>query len=157
MKSTGEWGEFFPSSISPFAYNETVAFEYFPLTKEEALSKGYKWKDEDEQSQYQGMSYSVPDRIEDVNNDICDAVLTCEQTGKPFKVLPVELEFYRKMKLSIPKKCPDQRHFDRLSECQPRTLWDRSCMKCGVDVQTIYSTNSSETIYCSNCYLDIVN
>ena len=37
MKKTGEWGEFFPASISPFGYNETVAQEYFPLTREEAL------------------------------------------------------------------------------------------------------------------------
>lgn len=34
MKKTNEWGEFFPSSISPFGYNETVAQEYFPITKE---------------------------------------------------------------------------------------------------------------------------
>ena len=31
MKKTGEWGEFFPSSISPFGYNETVAMEYYPI------------------------------------------------------------------------------------------------------------------------------
>ncbi len=33
-----EWGEFFPSSLSPFGYNETVAMEYFPLTREQVLS-----------------------------------------------------------------------------------------------------------------------
>lgn len=45
MKKTGEWGEFFPISISPFAYNETAAQDYYPLTKEEAFKKGYKWKE----------------------------------------------------------------------------------------------------------------
>ncbi|HEY5713828.1 MAG TPA: hypothetical protein VIT68_00580, partial [Candidatus Gracilibacteria bacterium] len=40
MKETREWGEFFPISLSPFAYNETVAQEYFPLSKEEALVRG---------------------------------------------------------------------------------------------------------------------
>jgi hypothetical protein len=39
MKSTREWSEFFPIEISPFTYNETVAQEYFPLTKAEVLSK----------------------------------------------------------------------------------------------------------------------
>ncbi len=34
----GEWWEFFPSSLSPFGYNETVAQEYFPLTREEVLN-----------------------------------------------------------------------------------------------------------------------
>jgi hypothetical protein len=32
-----EWGEFFPTSLSPFGYNETVAQEYFPMMREEAL------------------------------------------------------------------------------------------------------------------------
>ncbi|MBU6389860.1 hypothetical protein KGQ71_05100, partial [Patescibacteria group bacterium] len=35
MQATGEWGEYFPMSISPFAYNETLAQDNFPLTKEE--------------------------------------------------------------------------------------------------------------------------
>ena len=41
-----EWGEFFPSSMSPFSYNETIAQEHFPLAREEALKRGYAWRDE---------------------------------------------------------------------------------------------------------------
>lgn len=37
MRKTGEWGEFFAPSLSPFGYNETIATEYFPLSKEEAI------------------------------------------------------------------------------------------------------------------------
>ena len=36
MKSNKEWWEFFPSNISPFWYNETVAQEFYPLEKSEA-------------------------------------------------------------------------------------------------------------------------
>ena len=32
MQDTGERGEFFHPSLSPFGYNETVAQEYYPLT-----------------------------------------------------------------------------------------------------------------------------
>ena len=36
------YGEFFPTEMSPFAYNETTAQELFPtMTKEEAIEKGY--------------------------------------------------------------------------------------------------------------------
>ena len=45
MRETDEWGEFFPASISPFGYNETVAQEHFPLTRTEALAKGFNWSD----------------------------------------------------------------------------------------------------------------
>ncbi len=39
MQTTGERGEYFPSSVSTFGYNETVANEYYPLDKEEALKQ----------------------------------------------------------------------------------------------------------------------
>ena len=39
MMADGEWGEFFPASMSPFGYNETVVQEYFPLSREEVLKK----------------------------------------------------------------------------------------------------------------------
>ena len=39
MMKTGEWGEFFPASLSPFGYNETVAQEYFPLSRKEVLGE----------------------------------------------------------------------------------------------------------------------
>lgn len=41
MKSTGEWGEFFPHQLSPYAYNETIAQEYFPLNPE--ISRKQEW------------------------------------------------------------------------------------------------------------------
>jgi len=37
MKQDWEWWEFFPSSMSPFWYNETVAQEYFPISRDVAL------------------------------------------------------------------------------------------------------------------------
>ncbi len=40
-----KYGEFYPPELSPWSYNETLAQEYFPLTKEEAISLGYRWKD----------------------------------------------------------------------------------------------------------------
>lgn len=40
MKETREWGEFFPMSLSPYKYSETVASEYFP--KEEGKRGGKK-------------------------------------------------------------------------------------------------------------------
>jgi len=37
IEGESEWWEFFPSSISPFWYNETIAMDYFPITKNEIL------------------------------------------------------------------------------------------------------------------------
>ncbi|NUJ98008.1 hypothetical protein HGA92_04455 [Candidatus Gracilibacteria bacterium] len=32
-----EWGEFFPSSLSPFGYNETIANDFYPLTRGDVI------------------------------------------------------------------------------------------------------------------------
>lgn len=46
MMTDGEWGEFFPALMSPFGYNETVANEYYPLSKSEATKDGiFNWSD----------------------------------------------------------------------------------------------------------------
>jgi len=45
MRSTSEWGEFFPHELSPFGYNETVAQEYSPMTESEVKAKGWNWYD----------------------------------------------------------------------------------------------------------------
>jgi len=69
MKQTCEFGEFFPISVSPYCYNETVAQEYFPLSKEEAIQRGYKWRNKD-QSKYQKQIYDIPPNIHDVPDSI---------------------------------------------------------------------------------------
>ncbi|MEK9138624.1 MAG: hypothetical protein AAB393_15990, partial [Bacteroidota bacterium] len=51
MRATGEWGEFFPVNISPFAYNETVAQEFFPLSKQEILHRRWPWREEQNEQQ----------------------------------------------------------------------------------------------------------
>jgi hypothetical protein len=38
------YGEFFPPEIARFSYNESVAQEFFPLTKEQAELAGYFWR-----------------------------------------------------------------------------------------------------------------
>jgi hypothetical protein len=56
MTTTGEWGEFFPFSLSTFGYNETIAQEYFPKTAESIKAMGGKWQSE-ESTPYSGSIY----------------------------------------------------------------------------------------------------
>lgn len=152
-----EWGVFFPAHLSPFGYNETVAQDYYPLTKQEALNQGFNWYDEPESTQqHLGVHYAIPENIKDVLDDITKQILTCEATGKPYKIIPQELEFYRKMQLPIPRKCPDQRHKERLALRNPRKLFTRNCSKCRTEMQTTYSPERPETVYCESCYLEHV-
>jgi hypothetical protein len=153
MQSTGEWGKFFPISMSPFAYNETVAQEYFPLDEKEVQKANWVWKELDEQGNYKGPVYKIPDDIKDVTDDICKQILKCEKSGKLYKIIPQELKFYRDFNLPIPRLSPEQRHLDRIALRNPRRLFDRKCAKCNAPIRTTYAPNRPQIVYCEKCYL----
>jgi hypothetical protein len=156
MKTDGEWGEFFPISDSAFAYNEAEAFEFAPLLKEEVLAKGLEWYEEDFSEMHLGSSYSLPTVISEVDDDITTKVLTCDISGRPYKILSQELDFYRKMNISPPHKAPLQRHLERIKRRNPRKLWNRECDKCSKAIITSYAPDRPEIVYCEQCYLSEV-
>lgn len=151
------FGEFFPIKFSPFAYNESVAQDYFPLTKEEALSRGYRWRDEDK-SEFKPSTYIPPANIEEVSDSICNEILSCEISGRNYRITPAELKFYRKMKLPIPKKHFIERHKSRLSKRLPYEVFDSKCNNCGIPIKTSYNPNGhsarshSLRVFCGKCY-----
>ena len=152
MKQIGEYGEFFPVSLSAFGYNETAAHDYFPLIKEDALRQGFNWNDYEANTQYQFSDYEIPDNINDISDDILGKILKCEISGKAYRIIPMELEFYRKVGLPISRRAPLQRHRDRLALRAPRKLWTRNCAKCDKEIKTVYSPERPEIVYCEKCY-----
>ena len=157
MRKTGEWGEYFNPSLSYMGYSETVAEETAPLSKEEVLKRGWQWYETQEKKDvYMRPAVPIPETIVEVPEDICEQILTCSVTGHPFKIIPQELKFYRTMGLPLPKKCPDQRHKDRMALRNPRKLWSRKCAKCGKGIETTYSAERPEVVYCEECYLKAV-
>jgi hypothetical protein len=157
MRKDKEWGEFFPAGISLFGYNETMAEEHFPLSKEDVIARRWRWHQADDpKDQYLGPPYEIPDVIADVPDDITKQILRCSVTGKPYKIIPQELKFYRNMNIPIPRKCPDQRHKERIALRNPRKLWERQCAKCQKTIVTSYSPDKPEQVLCGECYLKMV-
>ena len=155
MKRTWEWWEFFPSNISSFWYNETVANEYYSLSKKLALEKWFIWSDYEvpfPKVEKVIPANKLPVSIADIPDDILNWAIECEATKKPFRVIAQELEFYRKHNLPVPKRHPDQRHLDRMALRNPRKLFERNCDKCGIEMKTTYSPERPEKVYCEACY-----
>lgn len=156
MESTGEWGHFFPPSFSPFCYNETIAHGEFPLSQEKALSLGYRWHEresEHDPSTQPLRATKLPDRIDDVTDDILMQTIECEATKRPFRIIKLELDYYRKMGLPLPRLHPDERHRLRTAMRNPRKLWERTCGKCRKEIATSYAPERSEKVLCEECYL----
>ncbi len=158
MREKNEYGEFFPVALSTFAYNETVASEYFPLSPGVVRSYGWQWSDTlPYATGRETLSWDqVPDDIEKVPSSITQEALACVSCERNYRLIPQELAFYRTQKLSVPRQCFDCRHRSRLAKRNPRKLWHRECAKCHGPIATSYAPGRPETVCCERCYLETV-
>ena len=145
------YGEMLPLEFSPWAYNDTTTFEWFPTKKEEAIRQGFAWRDEDSR-EYKPASTEMPEHIKNVGDDILQAILKCDQCGRNYQIISRELQFLRRFNLPIPRHCPLCRDFARIKQLNPMDIFDRTCAKCGKDIQTSYSPDRPEIVYCESCY-----
>ena len=157
-----KYGEFFPSELSPFAYNETIAQEYFPKSKEQMVEEGYVYRNPLERNyKITIKSEDLPSNIKDVNESILDEIIACPNHGseltqctEAYKIMPEELSFLKNHNIALPRYCPNCRHYERLSQRNPMKLWHRKCMNTGCtnEFETSYSPERPEIIYCEKCY-----
>jgi len=159
---TYRFGEHFPLEHSPFAYNETAAIDFYPITKEEALSKGYRWKDRNKREYVTDIEgESLPESISEVSDDITQKTIGCAEkdsqysTGA-FRVGLDELNFYRKLNLPLPQVCFDIRHRKRLLKRPAPKLGQRTCSKCALSLETVYTESFAPILYCQTCYQEEV-
>jgi hypothetical protein len=153
--ATGEFGYFFPYQMAPHPYNKSMSQDIFPLEKEQALSLGAKWYD-DPPITPPSEKIKLPDSIHNVDKSICDQILTCKVSGKPYKIIPQEFRFLKTHNLPLPHLCFEERHKTRLAGRNPRKLWSRQCQKCNKNIETSYSPERPEIVYCEECYLSEV-
>lgn len=154
MQRSGEWGEFFPIWLSPFAYNETVAFEYFPLPRLDVLQNGWIWAEEEKISGSQTAQAStvLPDSLSAVQSDITDTVLLCVKSKRPYRIQPAELKFYQQQGLPLARLHPDVRWTERCKYRNAPVLLKRSCNSCQEAIFTSYDPERPEKVLCPSCY-----
>ncbi len=177
-----KYGEFFPMEFSPWAYNETIAQEYFPLTKEEVVAKGYRWREPDTKDYNPTIQASdLPNDINETDDSILEQIIECAHKGecnqgctKAFRITPNELQFYRKIGVPVPILCPACRTIERLKMRLGIKLYEGSCMCAGANSQdgeyknfsthahgsdqcpnefiTGFNPEKGDMVYCEGCY-----
>jgi hypothetical protein len=177
-----KYGEFFPSELSPFTYNETIAQEYFTKTKEEIIKNGYIYRVLSEHN-YQPtiLSKDLANHIKDVSESILDEVIACPNNGdektqctKAYRIIKSELDFLKNNNIALPRYCPNCRHYKRLKQRNPFHLWHGKCQcfgtvsqnkkykntiehthgasPCPNEFETSYAPGRPEIVYCEKCY-----
>lgn len=156
LKMDGLLGQFFPPTVAPFAYNESLINDFYPLTKEEVIKRGYKWQEKTTGTYGKETikTKDIPNSINEVNESILNEILVCEECNKNFIITSAELSFYKRMNLPIPHKDFECRHQDRMEKRNGMKLYHRKCMHegCQNEFETSYAPDRPEIIYCEECY-----
>lgn len=169
------YGEFFPPEFSPFAYNETITQDFFPLTKDEAIARGYVWRDP-ETREYRTTidAKDLPDHIKDINDAVLKEIIKCLFCGKAYRIIQMEFDFLRRMSLPLPRLCPNCRYLERIKHRNPPKFYHRRCTcrgtasengvyenqtshfhgstSCPNEFETSFAPDRSEIVYCEQCY-----
>lgn len=157
------YGEFFPYEISPIAYNESMAQDFFPLDSNLANKNGFIWRDINEREYKTTLdAKDLSDNINDVGDEIIKEIIKCEDCGKAYKIIEKEFQFYKRIPLPLPHLCHYCRFTKRFKLVNSPILWNRTCMcnkkhnnhegHCGVEFETSYSPDRPEIVYCEKCY-----
>ncbi|MEK7554442.1 MAG: hypothetical protein AAB518_00435 [Patescibacteria group bacterium] len=173
-----KYGEFFPVEIAPFAYNETMAHDWFPLTEREVTGEGWRWKEEAERTAAIDISPSdLPDHIKDANESIVGKTIGCLHKGfcnqkctVGFRIIPSEFQLYKTKNIALPRLCPNCRHYERMKRLTTYKLYRRQCAcdyanhtntrqhihhtegRCPNTFDTPYASDRKEIVYCETCY-----
>ncbi len=167
-----KYGEFFPAELSPFAYNQSIVIEHFPLSKEEAVAAGYEWREPARREYEITMTADkIPDSIREVKDDILKEVIQCADCKRAYRLVQPELEFLRREGIPAPRTCVDCRHTARISQRNKARFCKRQCMcdykvyenfskhehhpegRCPNTFETAYLPDKPDIVYCEKCYL----
>lgn len=154
MRQTGEWGLFLSPRLCPFAHNESVSAQYFPLAANEATTRGLRWEEKTPGTfgQETITANELPDSIADVPDSYIQKILACERCHKNYKIIPQELAFYRRHQLPIPRSCFSCRHTARVAIRGPWRPTEQRCSRCQTPIQAYGEPGYTGRVYCEQCF-----
>lgn len=155
MFKKGEYGDGIGLEFSAQAYNFSLAQISFPLNDEEIIKLGgYVAKEpETNVGNIEVIRYkNLPKTIEEITDDILNKAILCEINGRPFRIIPSELKFYRRRKLPLPNIHPLLRMEKRLSFVKNAKKYKAICAKCEKNIETVFDPAEKFLVYCEKCY-----
>lgn len=160
MQKSWEWGYPINPKNSPFGYNETIAMDFYPLTKEQASNIWYKrsdyesptpivekivkWKDLPKQ-----WCKIIKEKKPEILEKILNYAVICETSNKPFRITKQEVNYYIQYNIPLPTKHPDIRYINRVKRKWTRELYLKECCRCWNIFPSIYKNNNN--LCCDSC------
>ncbi len=155
MKSTGEWGQFFPGHFAPQPYDESWSGFYWPLSDAEQAAQCFRTAQPMTRQQH---DYHDSDTIPDVPQAIDHQRIYWDETAaRPFRISSADLTFSQKINVPL----PHQYYMRRIQEnfaWMPfnGVLRQTTCAKSGVPIQTSWPAEYDGRILSEEEYLKIL-
>ena len=155
--------EFFNPQLSYFGYNETIAMEFYPISKEDAIKMWYKREDYEAPMpnvekfvQWKDLPKLwckvIQEKKPEFLQKILNYAIVCEVSKKPFRITKQEIDFYIKHDLPLPTKHPDVRHQDRVERKEGSVLHLIHCDECGEEMLSVHKQWKWKKILCEKCF-----
>lgn len=151
----GNYGDGFGFEYSAQAYNISLSQVAYPLSNEKITELGGYIAEEQETNTGDIElldNTEVPQTIREVGDDILKKAIKCEISGRPFRIVATELEFYRKMKLPLLTIHPQIRISKHFYFVPTGKKYKINCAKCAKETNSIFAKESGYTLYCESCY-----
>ncbi len=158
MKTTQEWGQFFPGSFSPNIYDESWSASYFPLSEEEQKKYGFYYAPNDEKraNQYESVN-NLPKTPEEANNETAKTIFWDEEAGKPFQIIGNDIILCQQLGVALPNSYYIPRLQKNFSWMPYNgTLRKTTCAKSGAPIETGWPGKFDGRILCEAEYITVV-
>lgn len=147
------YGEQLPFEMSPFAYNETMANYFFPMTEQQVKDKKISWYDSlDTDYNITMLADDLPQSVDEINDNIQNEIISCKSCSRGYRINALEIQLHKKINVPLPVNCWKCRFKRRFDTVNLPTLYERNCDKCKKNMLTSYSPERPEIVYCESCY-----
>ncbi|MDP2630803.1 MAG: hypothetical protein Q8P56_05360 [Candidatus Uhrbacteria bacterium] len=152
MKQTGEWGQYWPLSMSPYYYDDEALF-FFPIDDELTKKLGARRRPV-QMSHDEGMSIDlIPDHLGDFDDQWHNKTFLCKRTQRAFKITPQEGALHKKLRVALPRIAWHARLEDnfKLVFILPH---EAHCAECGKEFSSLIDpSETARPLWCDACYL----
>ena len=155
MLKRGEYNDGLGFEFSAQAYNFSMAQVSYPLSDDLIIKLGAYTAKEPETNvgSLEVLTQSeLPSTMDKVTDEIINKAISCEISGRAFRVIQTELNFYRSMGLPLPTVHPVLRMEEKFRMAPNGRKYKSVCAKCERDINSLFDPKENYTLYCEKCY-----
>ncbi|OGJ70137.1 hypothetical protein A3G69_00050, partial [Candidatus Peribacteria bacterium RIFCSPLOWO2_12_FULL_53_10] len=152
MKSTGEYGKFFPAQFAANPYEESLSGFYWPMTKQEGEAAGFRMQAQHPDRVTNALAATdVPDRS-DIAGDLSSNVYWDDVARRPFQIAAADIAFAHSLQVPLLATYYMRRLQENFRLIPFNgTLRTSVCGQCKKEIETSWLEEYDGRVLCEDC------